>query len=370
VSASVLLDATPLASAHALRGIGAAVSGLLSGLSAIGAADRVTLLAREDQQIPPGFVAQRVRWRQWRSYRVPDPWPRLRGERIVRRRAQPLFHATQSTLVPAGGGVVVTVYDLIPALYWREYLGGPARALMRAAYTRYLNRVAAADRVIAISHDTAADVERLLDVPQERIRVVPLAAPPEAAPRGPTPHGPYLLYVGALEHHKNADMALRALAAGPPELRLVAAGAWSDRRLRHLKRTARRLGVAQRVSWLGHVDAGRLAALRRDALAVLVPSLKEGFGLPVLEGMRAGTAVVASDIEVLREVGGEAALYAPPLDADAWGAHLARLLEDEPWRAGLGRTGAHRAGTFSWEQTARLTVAAYDELTPTGPDDG
>jgi glycosyltransferase involved in cell wall biosynthesis len=136
-------------------------------------------------------------------------------------------------------------------------------------------------------------------------------------------------------------------------------GPWSRRRAERLARRARALGVAERADLLGFVPPERLAALRTGALAAVVPSLKEGFGLPVLEAMAAGVPVLASDTRALREAGGDAARYLPPLDPRAWAAAATELLEDTRARDALAAGGRAQAARFSWSRTARLTADAW-----------
>lgn len=363
--APVLLDATPLASGHGARGIGAAVRGMLQGLAEVPPADRPRLLVRDGQAPPPGFDAVAVRWPGWPLHRVPDPWPALRGERAARRASGAgAFHATQPSLVPRGR-TVATCFDLIPAAYAPEYLGGAGRAGQRAAFARFLARLRAATLVLVPSGETAGDVVRLAGVDAGRVRMVPLGVPPAAAPEGDVPDGPYVLYAGAVEPHKNAALALEAIAAAAPGVRLVMAGPWSARRAARLRGHAARVGADGRVDWLGYVPAGRLAALRAGAAAVLVPSRKEGFGFPVLEAMAAGVPVLASATPALREVGGDAAAaYLPAADAGAWAREISRLADaPDDERARLAEAGRRRAGAYTWARTAEGIVAAHREVT-------
>jgi glycosyltransferase involved in cell wall biosynthesis len=139
------------------------------------------------------------------------------------------------------------------------------------------------------------------------------------------------------------------------------AGPWSARRLERLRRHAAGVGADGRIEWLGYLPAGRLRAVRDGALAALVPSRKEGFGLPVLEAMAAGVPVLASDTPALREVGGEAAAYLPVDDPAAWARAIDALAADPAERAARGGRGRARAAEFSWERTARALVEAYRE---------
>jgi glycosyltransferase involved in cell wall biosynthesis len=366
VPAPVLLDATPLAGGHGARGIGAAVRGMLDGLATVPPADRPRLLVRAGQAPPPGFDAVAVRWPRWPLHRVPDPWPAARGERVARRAAGAgAFHATQPSLVPRGR-TVVTCFDLIPAAFAPEYLAGAGRAGQRAAFARFLARLRAATLVLVPSRETAGDVVRLAGVDPGRVREVPLGVPPAAVPEGDVPDGPYVLYSGAVEPHKNAAVALEAIAAAEPGVRLVMAGPWSARRAARLRGHAARVGADGRVDWLGYVPPGRLAALRAGAAAVLVPSRKEGFGFPVLEAMAAGVPVLASATPALREVGGDAAAaYLPPADAGAWGREISRLAgAPAAERVRLADAGRRRAGEFTWARTAEGIVAAHREVAP------
>jgi glycosyltransferase involved in cell wall biosynthesis len=365
VPAPVLLDATPLASGHGARGIGAAVRGMLAGLAGMAPDDRPRLLVRAAQPAPEGFDAVAVRWPAWPLHRLPDPWPVLRGERAARRAAgAAAFHATQPSLVPAGR-TVVTCFDLIPAAFAPEYLAGAGRAGQRAAFARFLARLRSAWLVLVPSGETAGDVVRLAGVDPGRVRTVPLGVPPTAAPEGDVPGGPYVLYAGAFEPHKNAGLALEAIAAAEPGVRLVMTGPWSARRAARMRGHAARVGAEGRVDWLGYVSAGRLAALRAGAAAVLVPSRKEGFGFPVLEAMAAGVPVLASATPALREVGGDApAAYLPVADAGAWAREISRLAAapaDE--RERLEGAGRRRAAEFTWTRTAQGIVAAHREVT-------
>lgn len=361
--ALALLDATPLASAHATRGIGAAVRGLLEGFAALPAADRPALLVRRGQEVPAGFEGTEVSWPRWPVYRLPDPWPVTVGERVARRRAAGrVFHAVQPSLIPRGR-TVATCFDLIPADLRSEYLSGPGRAPEAIAYRHFLHRLHGAKLVIVPSHETGMDVERIARVPASRVRVIPLATPAAPAPEGPVPSAPYVLYAGAIEPHKNAPLAIEAIALAEPGVRLVMAGPWSSRRTERLRRHAASVGAAGRIDWLGLVPAPRLAALRESARAVLVPSRKEGFGLPVLEGLSAGVTVLASDTHALREVGGAAATYLPLGDAGAWARAISEAAAaPEGARAEQAVAGRLRAAEFSWERVARSTLDAWREV--------
>ncbi|HTI33994.1 MAG TPA: glycosyltransferase, partial [Miltoncostaea sp.] len=245
-----------------------------------------------------------------------------------------------------------------------EYLGGAGRAGQRAAFAHFLARLRRAPLVLVPSGETRDDVIRLAGVDPGRVRTVPLGVPPAPAPEGPAPEGPYVLYAGAVEPHKNARVALEAIAVADPGVRLVMTGPWSARRAARLRGHAARVGADGRVDWLGYVPAGRLAALRAGAAAVLVPSRKEGFGFPVLEAMAAGVPVLASATPALREVGGDAvAAYLPAADAGAWAASISRLAAaPAEERARLAEAGRRRAAEFTWARTAAGIADAHREM--------
>jgi glycosyltransferase involved in cell wall biosynthesis len=261
---------------------------------------------------------------------------------------------------------VVTVHDLA-FLRYPEIL----TAESRAHYGQVRDVVAEVDRVIVDSHCTAADVQELLGVPPERLRVVHLAptplGPPPSAPAVAAARarygleGPFLLYVGTLEPRKNLRTLLRAfacLAEGDSAgLALAGPRGWLDESI--VAEAARQRG---RVRLLGPVPSDDLAALYAGATAFVFPSLYEGFGLPPLEAMAAGTPVVAARASCLPEVLGDAALFVPPEDEQALAEALRAVLGDASLRGDLRQRGLARAAEYSWERTARETLAVYREV--------
>ncbi len=184
------------------------------------------------------------------------------------------------------------------------------------------------------------------------------AAPPSALAR--LDGAPFLLHVGSCIPRKRIDVLLdvfAAVRASRPDLWLVkAGGAWA---LEHRERIER-LGLAGRVVHLTGLDRVALAALYRAAALVLVPSEAEGFGLPVIEALACGTAVVASDLAALREAGGEAAVYCPVADVPAWAATVDRLLGDPAAPPRADRLA--QASRFTWATHARTIAEAYRRL--------
>jgi glycosyltransferase involved in cell wall biosynthesis len=185
---------------------------------------------------------------------------------------------------------------------------------------------------------------------------------PTALPAGTPPR--YALHVGTVEPRKNvpallaAWRLLRARGIDPPPLVLCGGWGWKAEEIR------REIEAAGREGWavhLGYVGPGELAALYAGAGLVALPSFYEGFGLPAIEAHQAGAPLVASDLPVLREVAGDAALYAPPDRPDLWADRIAELLADSGLREDLRRKGRERAMGFDWNRAAGETARAFQE---------
>jgi glycosyltransferase involved in cell wall biosynthesis len=222
----------------------------------------------------------------------------------------------------------------------------------------------AADRVIAISEAGADDVVRHLGVERSKIDVTPLgidesapvAPAPDARSRLAIPDGPFVLSVGTRKEHKNLVRLVEAMAQ-VPGVSLVLAGNATPLDAQ-LRATAERLGV--QLALVDFVAAADLEALYAEASAFVLPSLNEGFGLPVLEAMRRGVPTATSDRSSLPEVAGDAALLFDPYEPDSIAAAVRRLLCDDALRARLRAEGPVRASRFTWLATAEATLRSYE----------
>ena len=286
-----------------------------------------------------------------------------------------LLHAPHYTLpLGWGGPAVVTLHDLIHvrfAHFHKPGVGLYARTMAGLAVRR-------ASVVIADSEATRRDIVELLGAPAARVRVVPLGVSPRLKPAAAgevavfrTDHAlpaQYVLYVGARKRHKNLELLLRAWGVMRPGERppLVLSGpAWSGDL--PLARLARELGVEESIRFSGDVhDEVALACLYSGAALVVQPSLAEGFGLPPLEAMACGVAVLSSDAGSLPEVLGDVAVYLPPVDPAAWATGVLALLSDGQRRTALGSRGRAHAARYTWARTAELTRAIYDEAAGKG----
>lgn len=353
----ILVDASPLCDGRRTAGIGRYVAGMTGALAA-----------------EPGLVVRCV---------IPGGPPR-RDSRAVRwLHAQPgllrhavgmrphLVHgmASDPVLVWPARRQVVTVHDVIPWTYDPPPAGSPT-ARYQALQGRRLRRCAA---IVAVSDAVAAEATRTLRLDPRRVHVVAegtdavftdAAGDDDDALRRSAGVGDeaYVLWVGSMRSHdrrKALDTLLDAVAAAgedqaPPPL--VMAGATGDESGRIAALAASR---GLRLTLPGFVDDRVLAALYRGASAVAVPSIMEGFGLPLLEALACGAPVVATDDPSLVALAGDAALTVPAADTRSLAQALRRLIGDATLRRRLAEAGPRRAAPYTWQRAAERTAAVY-----------
>jgi glycosyltransferase involved in cell wall biosynthesis len=217
--------------------------------------------------------------------------------------------------------------------------------------------------VLVVSESAKSDVERWMRVPASRIRAIPLAVDHRRFAPGPAlahRDKPFILWVGRPYPHKGLVTLIRAFAqlrtSGRREA-LILAGppGWTDTAIAD---ELRRLDCAEDVQRLPAIT-NDLQGWYRAASVFAFPSERESFGLPVLEAMACGTPTVAGDIRALRDVGGDAVLYAAPGDDSALAHALNRVLSEPALRSRLADAGPKRAAAFSWSETARRTALEY-----------
>jgi glycosyltransferase involved in cell wall biosynthesis len=356
---SVLLDMRPLQGPSAARGIGAYAAGLLGGLISLGFDSNLTLLldvAFAEPALPAGAFKLAGSKRRYHGQLSAYEEAVALGADLQRIGAD-VYHAIDLRLPGrSGGGLVVTLHDLIPWAW-----GGPRMRGERFRYWLGRRLLKRADSVLAVSQATAGDATRYAGVDARRIKVVPEAADPVFEPRvgaaervsarwGLEPG--YLLFVGALDARKDPAGLLRAWAVAResrPDLRLAIAGA-----------PGRQAPPAMPgAAMLGQIDKLELADLYNAAGCLVFPSRYEGFGLPCLEAMACGCPVAAYRNSSLPEVVGEAGELVADGDTSALGRAAAALCADpEPSR----RSGLERSKLFTWRKTARQTIAAYKSV--------
>ncbi|HEY7398861.1 MAG TPA: glycosyltransferase family 1 protein, partial [Gaiellaceae bacterium] len=260
------------------------------------------------------------------------------------RRLRPALVHFQYALPPGlRAPAVVTVHDLS---FERDpgVMGRLDRLTFRTMVPRAVRRAA---RVLTVSGRTKRDLVELYRVAPDRVVVTPNGVDPAFSPGPDGGRGGYALFVGAIQPRKDPLAALAA--AGVAGLPLVVAGPERDPAL---ARELRSRGADLR----GYVERDELVELYRGAAALVLPSRYEGFGLPVLEAMATGTPVVATADEAVREVAGDAAVYA---SAAELGDAIRRAVAA---RERLVAAGLERAKRFTWAEAARLTLAVYRDV--------
>jgi glycosyltransferase involved in cell wall biosynthesis len=282
-----------------------------------------------------------------------------------------LFHATEHLLPPLRGvPTVLTVHDLI-FRHLPEQHKPLNRWYLNLTMPLYCRR---ATHIIAVSEQTRQDVVSAYDIPAEKISVIYEAAdsrfriqPPEmvtaARARYHLPER-YLLFVGTIEPRKNLTRLLtafeRLLAESLTDaLVIVGKRGWLTG---DFDAALERSPAKQAVLFPGFVPDEDLPAVYAGAQVLAMPSLYEGFGLPVLEAMACATPVACSNNSSLPEIAGDAALLFDPSEADDISNALRRILRDADVRAHLREAGARRAGQFSWNRAAQETLTLYQRL--------
>ena len=292
------------------------------------------------------------------------PFPRLWSQvrlpfALARDRPDLLFVPGHVVPFAWPGPVVTVVHDLAFERHPDAY------SVADRAYLQMTTRwaVARCRLLIAVSQSTKDDLVELYGVKPERVRVVPLGIAPTVATAAPSSqlselgiNGTFVLQVGRVERRKNQLAALAAVEK-LDGVTLVIAGPERDGALSERLRNSTQCRV------LGRVDQPLLELLYKRAAAVVVPSLYEGFGLPVLEAMARGKVVVAANASSLPEVGGDGVLYFhPSASANQIAGIIDAAIKDQALRTHLTKVARARARKFTWDKTAAGVAAVIREL--------
>lgn len=253
---------------------------------------------------------------------------------------------------------IVTIHDL-------NHIDRPENSsFLKRIYYRYILRRAVRNvaRVVTVSGYSRGRILDWAGLPAERVAVVGNGVASQYTPNAiPASLGfDYLLCVSNRKGHKNETRLLEAFAKSDisPDLRL----AFTGEPTAELERQIHVLGLENRVVFVGKVKESDMPGLYRGALALLFPSLYEGFGLPVLEAMACGTPVLTSNVTALPEVAGDAALLVDPLSVEAIASGIARLCNDSELRQTLSAKGLIRAQEFTWDAVADKIRAVLEDV--------
>ena len=344
-----------------LTGTGVYVRNLVKLLLSWNLGEELFILGIHARDTDAGYVRPDA-LRLLRSPTYRTLWTQGRLPLHLLRRRYDLLHLPDHKLpfwVPCR--TIVTILDLaymkFPDMFTRNH-----RERL-AWFTR--DAVSRATHTIAISHSTRNDVCDLLGVSPERVSTVHLAVDHERfRPDAPPARrdAPYILSVGALQPRKNFQFLLRAFKKlcsrrnARVDLIIVGQKGWM---WEPIEREAAEGPSADRIHLKGYVPEEELASLYTGAALVAMPSLYEGFGLPLLEAMACGAPVIAANVSSFPEVAGDAGILLPPDDEEAWVEAMDHLLDDEQHRGAMRSRSIARAGQFTWERTARETLAVY-----------
>jgi glycosyltransferase involved in cell wall biosynthesis len=300
--------------------------------------------------------------------------------RLARRLELDLLHVptvhTRASMPPVPRSIccrlAVTIHDIIPLTFYdksRERL--PWR--MRTFYRWNLTAALRADHIITVSETSRAEIldyfkldPGMVTAIHNGVYIRESTAEADAALLDRLSlQTPYVLYVGSYEPRKNLSRLLAAFELAVDrglehELVLVV-----ERRSGHapaLRQQIEQLRCRPRIRFLHELDEDQMWAVYRGAPLLAFPSLYEGFGLPAVQAMACGTPVLASDIPVMREVLGQAALFVDPKDVESLAAGILRLAQDQGLRATLARSGRQTASMYRWDQAAERTVEVYRDV--------
>jgi glycosyltransferase involved in cell wall biosynthesis len=366
------------------RGIGTYTVQLFQALVNAGCDFGLTLIAYGCGGTEPELPEGRYEYRS--LFQLPKPsrlaWlpDRLLLPRQLSKDAAQIFHANDITSIAFRSGIktVVTVHDVIPLVF--------AEQMKRSIPWDYwlalkdgFRRIPRVDLVVTDSSYSKSDISRRLQIDPEKIAVVYPGCSSSFAPVDPglakgriaKAFGisrPFLFYVGGTDFRKNLACLVDAFAdirrSGYEGL-LVMAGEtfrWDIEEVRQLRQRIAGCGAEGSVVFPGFVTTEQLVDLYSACEAFVFPSLYEGFGLPVLEALRCGAAVMTTRVSSIPEVAGEAAAYFDPQDPSSLVRSFCDLMADPVRRDKLRKEGRARSAVFTWNQAARQLLSLYDSL--------
>ncbi|OBQ40383.1 MAG: mannosyltransferase [Anabaena sp. MDT14b] len=281
----------------------------------------------------------------WTQFQIPKIYQNLKS--------QLLFSPIPEAPLYTNCRFIVTAFDMIPLRF-------PNRLSPLTTYHKYYTPEVfkQAEHIICISESTANDIIQFYQIPSHKITPILLAGDNSHFQFLNLPTRNYFLYIGRQDPYKNLQRLITAFSALPNrnDYELWLAGPYDQRYSPLLEIQTQELGISHLVKFLNYVSYNELPIIINQAIALVFPSLWEGFGLPVLEAMACGTPVITSNVSSLPEVAGDAAILINPYNPGEITAAMTTIINDSETRKQISEKGLRRANQFSWEKTGLATV--------------
>ncbi|MFN9560469.1 MAG: glycosyltransferase family 4 protein [Dolichospermum sp.] len=281
----------------------------------------------------------------WTQFQLPKIYQKLKS--------QLLFSPLPEAPLYTNCRFIVMSHDMIPLRFPKRF--SPLTPYHLYYVPQVLNQ---AQHIICNSHATAKDLVDFFHIPSNKITPIPLAYDSSHFQFLNLPTRNYFLYIGRQDPYKNLQRLITAFSALPNrnDYELWLAGPDDQRYSPLLEIQTQELGINHLVKFLNYVPYDELPIIINQAIALVFPTLWEGFGLPVLEAMACGTPVITSNISSLPEVAGDAAILINPYHIEEITAAMKMIIHDSETRKQLSKQGLKRVNQFSWEKTGLATV--------------
>lgn len=281
----------------------------------------------------------------WTQFQLPKIYQKLKS--------QLLFSPLPEAPLYTNCRFIVMSHDMIPLRFPKRF--SPLTPYHLYYVPQVLNQ---AQHIICNSHATAKDLVDFFHIPSNKITPIPLAYDSSHFQFLNLPTRNYFLYIGRQDPYKNLQRLITAFSALPKrnDYELWLAGPYDKRYSPLLEIQTQELGINHLVKFLNYVPYDELPIIINQAIALVFPTLWEGFGLPVLEAMACGTPVITSNISSLPEVAGDGAILINPYHIEEITAAMKMIINDSETRKQLSEKGLKRVNQFSWEKTGLATV--------------
>ncbi|WP_138499119.1 glycosyltransferase family 4 protein [Nostoc sp. PA-18-2419] len=300
--------------------------------------------------VPPNQTAEQgvkghLKRLVWTQFQLPEIYRKLKP--------QILFSLLPEAPLYTNCRFVVMAHDFIPLRFPKRF--SPLTSYHRYYIPQVLNQ---AQHILCNSQATACDITNFFHIPTSKITSIPLAYDPTHFCLLNLPTRNYFLYIGRQNTYKNLHRLIAAFAALPnnDDYELWLAGPSDRRYTPTLTAQVAQLGITDQVKFLEYVPYSELPKIINQAIALVFPSLWEGFGLPVLEAMACGTPVITSNLSSLPEVAGDAAILINPYNTREITEAMQAIATDSGLRSRLSKQGIIHSQQFSWEKTGKATA--------------